>query len=139
MSYTNLQVAEAIGIPVRRLEGWVEAGVLEPTLSAGKQRRWSDEDALRAALVAEVQKIFGTNLRPGTAARILNDPLTLPLVDAAMRLAIVGRPKLLYVAAGPDGRVRIGGKHPESSPVVLVLDPGAAWTRISRSLRRRRR
>jgi hypothetical protein len=154
VSYEVQLVARAVDIPVRRLEGWVERGVVVPTVVAkgtGTRARFSRQDVLRVAIIAEIQHLFGTDFRPGSiAAKIGRDPLTLPLVDSALRLAVqedaVERPKslsqsgaytelTLYVYHGPHG-LSIGatrmppGELLKSTPVALFIDPAAVWRRI---------
>src|SRR5262249_43409313 len=91
-TYGVQRVARATGIPVRRLEGWIERGVVVPTVAArgtGTRARFSREDALRVAIVAEIQHLFGSNLRPGSvASKVAHDPLNFAHVDAALRLGI---------------------------------------------------
>lgn len=153
-SYEVQAVARAAGIPARRLEGWIERRVVVPTVAAagtGTRTRFSREDALRVALIAEIQRLFGSNLRPGSiASKIGRDPLTLPQVDTALRLAIgeetegkrssvaqIGaRLKLtLYVHYGPQGLSIGATRKPaaeilETTPVALFIDPAAVWRRI---------
>ena len=153
-SYGVQQVARAAGIPVRRLEGWIERRVVAPTAAArgtGTRARFSREDALRVAIVAEIQRLFGSNLRPGSvASRIAHDPLNFAHVDTALRLGIRedadkrsssgpeagARGKLtLYVHHGPNG-LSVGatrkppGELLETTPVALCIDPAAVWRRI---------
>jgi hypothetical protein len=154
VSYGVQQVARAASIPVRRLEGWIERGVVVPTVAAtgtGTRTRFSREDALRVALVAEIQRLFGSNLRPGSiAAKIGRDPLTVTHVDTALRLALrddaqekvksgsrpVTNTKLtLYIHYGPHG-LSVGatrkpsGEILSATPVALFIDSVAVWRRI---------
>ena len=154
VSYEVQRIARAVNIPVRRLEGWIERGVVVPTVAAtgtGTRTRFSREDALRVALIAEIQRLFGSNLRPGSiASKIGRDPLTLPQVDTALRLAIredaEGSPKsasrpganaklILYVHHGPHGLSIGAARKPpteilKATPVALFIDPAAVWRRI---------
>jgi DNA-binding transcriptional MerR regulator len=70
------QAARALGVPPRRLEGWVERGVLTPALSAtgtGTRRRFTWGDLVKAAILVELQSLLGANLRPGTVGAYLAD------------------------------------------------------------------
>jgi hypothetical protein len=147
-------VARAVDIPVRRLEGWVERRVVVPLVrpsGTGTRARFSPEDVLRVAIIAEIQRVFGTDFRPGSlAAKLGRDPFTVPVVDTALRLAIqedsdgnspsVSRARAnatltLYVYHGPHGlSIDATRKPPDeilrTRPIVLFIDPVPVWRRI---------
>jgi hypothetical protein len=154
VSYEVKVVARAVDIPVRRLEGWVERRLVVPTVPAkgtGSRARFSQEDVLRVAIIAEIQRLFGTDFRPGSiAAKLGGDPLNLAHLDTVMRGAVHddsdekrrsgargdAKAKLrLYVYHGTHG-LSIGatGKPPDevlkTKPVVLFIDPMPVWRRI---------
>ena len=141
-------VARAVGIPVRRLEGWVEQGLVAPVVPAsgtGTRALFSTRDVLRIAIIADIQRLFGNNFRPGSvAAAIGRDPLFQAHLDTALRLALQdedpstqGRtadskadsPLRLFVHLGSDNRMQIGAtrKSPAEilkvKPVVLFINP----------------
>jgi len=148
MDFYEVQaVARAVGIPERRLEGWVERGVVIPTVPAsgtGTRIRFSRQDALRVAIIAEIQRLFGTGLRPGRiAAAFGRDPWHLPLLDTALgrtlqegehgqrRLATL----LLCIHEDTTQGLRISStRRPyerlRTAPVLLVINPAVLWRRI---------
>jgi len=154
VSYGVQRVARAAGIPVRRLEGWIERGVVAPTAAAhgtGTRARFGLEDALRVAIVADIQRLFGSNLRPGSiASKIGHDALNWAHVDTALRLSLredVGETTAAGARSGEKGRLilyahcdsrglSVGAtrKPParvlETIPVALFVDPAAVWRRI---------
>src|SRR5215472_15269602 len=71
-TYEARLAAIAANIPVRRLLGWCEAHVFQPTIPArgkGSRRRFTRGDIVALVLIAELQRLFGPNLRPGLIAR----------------------------------------------------------------------
>ena len=158
--HSTQTVARAVGIPARRLTGWVERGVIVPSAPAsgsGTRTGFTPEDILRVAIVAEVQRLFGTNLRPGSiATTILADPFTVPWVDTVSRLTIrhdrrrqqsaepnsEAKPRLvLYVYPDAKGRPSLGATSKpldellKARPVILVIDPLPLWSRIQSRLK----
>lgn len=156
-TYPVQAVARATGIPARRLQGWVERGVVvatEPARGTGTRTRFSSEDALRVAILAEIQRLFGSSrgLRPGgVAAQILGggNLLTLAHIDTAMRLAIQGSASKqddasgrlrLYLYMDDKGRGAIGAsrKSPDefskTRGVLLLIDPVEVWRKIESRL-----
>ena len=152
--YEVQRVARAAGIPVRRLEGWIERRVVVPTAAArgtGTRARFSREDALRVAIVAEIQRLFGSNLRPSSvASKISHDALNFAHVDKTLAVSVredadkgsssgqeagAGEKLTLYVHYGPHGpSVGATRKPPgellEATPVAPCIDPAALWRRI---------
>jgi hypothetical protein len=151
-SYEIQAVARAVDIPARRLEGWVEQGLVIPTGRArgtGTRSRFTPEDVMRVAIIAEIQRLFGTTFRPGTiASAIGRDPFTLPRVDTVARLVIQrheghshSKPEdterlVVYVYQGRKGQptLEVSRKTPEHimkiAPVVLLIDPLRLWLRL---------
>jgi MerR-like DNA binding protein len=147
-------VARAVDVPPRRLEGWVERGIivpLEPPDGTGSRTRFSREDALRVAIIAEIQQMFGKGFRPGgIAAKLGHDPLVLGHVDTALRLAIRGdsrgaqnseaHPLRLYVYVAEDGEPKIRATRKPTDEIVitrgvlLVIDPAEVWRKIESRL-----
>lgn len=96
--YEIAQGAGALGIPERRLEGWVERGVLSPGVQAagpGTRRRFSLFDLVKAAVINRLVEMFGPSLRPGAIAAQLDWKRACP--DMVMW--------------GPDGPMFIDYKH----------------------------
>lgn len=75
--YTVSAVAKAAGIPVRRVEGWVERRVVRPRARArgtGHRARFTLREAFAVAAVAAVQRHYlrkGLHLRPGQAVKTI--------------------------------------------------------------------
>lgn len=74
-SYSTGQVAKALGLNVRRLEGWAEQGLLSPKVQRGQsrhgdRRQYAWPDILTAAVLAEAQQLLGAHFRPGCLAQI---------------------------------------------------------------------
>ena len=72
-TYEARIAARAAGIPLRRLLGWAapERGVLRPAVRGrgkGTRRGFTVPDIVVAALLADLQQLFGRNLRPGVIA-----------------------------------------------------------------------
>jgi MerR HTH family regulatory protein len=158
-SYEVQAVAHAVDIPVRRLEGWIERRVVVPTVRAsgtGTRTRFSRQDVLRIAIIAEIQRLFGTDFRPGgVASAIGRDPLTLPWFDTALSQAMGGpldglpgsaagpdaRGLLLYVYRRDARRLDIGASRKpldkllKTAPVLLLIDPSELWRRIQARLK----
>jgi DNA-binding transcriptional MerR regulator len=155
ISYEVQVVARAVDIPARRLEGWVERRVVVPTVPAsgtGTRARFSPQDVLRIAVIAEIQRLFGTDFRPGgIAVAIGRDPFMLPWLDTAFTEAIQENPPglqsadsgtrgkrrlLFYVYRNAKGRPDIGftRKTPDeilkTTPVLLLIDSEELWRRI---------
>jgi hypothetical protein len=148
-------IARAVGIPPRRLEGWVERGVMASSLAGagpGHRRRFSRGDALRVAIVFEVQKAFGTALRPGTFAGTLAQqgeaPVNQLLAGIARRGGRAGPPGLtpmLYAfLAGRQGlkisvtwlsaRESMLEQLQRHGPVLVLVDLAALWRRVEAGL-----
>jgi hypothetical protein len=75
-TYTTGQVARALGLNVRRLEGWAEQGVLSPAklrghTPHGDRRQYAWADIMAAAVLAEAQKLLGRHFRPGAMAELV--------------------------------------------------------------------
>ena len=58
-SYTTAQVAEAVGVPLRKVISYVERGFVSPSirdaLGHGSKREWSYSDVVRCAVVTFLQ------------------------------------------------------------------------------------
>jgi len=75
-SFTSGQVATALHIPPRRIEGWAEKGLLSPRVLRGRtrfgdRRQYTWPDVMMAAILVEAQRILGTQLRPGILAEAI--------------------------------------------------------------------
>src|SRR5262245_8384468 len=76
-TYTSGQVARAAGVPNRRLEGWLERGIITVPLQRGRsrhgnRRRFTFGDALKVAVLAEAQRLHGEmTSRPGKLAAVI--------------------------------------------------------------------
>lgn len=150
--YSLQEAARAAGLPVRRLAGWLEQGILVPTIPAtgsGSRRGFSGQDVLRIAILAEVQNLFGINLRPGTLAdKLGSDTFVLPYLDAAASVAIresdgkQGARLLVYVHASGK-RLVVGATREgvdtvlKTAPAALVIDVAGVWRRVRERLARR--
>jgi hypothetical protein len=143
-TYGTQLVASAVGIPPRRLEGWIERQVLTPLVAAsgkGTRARLSREDALRVAVIAEIQRLLGVNLRPGSIGAALGrDRTLLGHVDSLLRRATQDRGPRTWLAIRHDGRrLVVGGTtRPqellETVPVILLIDATALWLRLRTKL-----
>jgi hypothetical protein len=63
-TYTLPEAARRLGIPVRRLRGWLDRGVVRGTLPAprrGVDRRLTASDLVRVRALADLQQLFGAN------------------------------------------------------------------------------
>jgi hypothetical protein len=150
-SYTVKAVAHAVNIPARRLEGWVERGIIVPTLPSsgtGTRTRFSRQDVFRVAVIAEIQRLFGTDFRPGSiASTIGRDLLTMPWLDTAFEIATREAKTLvpsagekakltLYVHEGSGKQRSIGATRKPANellktvPVLLLIDPAELWRKI---------
>jgi hypothetical protein len=74
-TYTTGQVARALKIPVRRMEGWAEQGLLVPKVLRGQtrhgdRRRYGWKDVITAAVLAELHRLLGARFRPGGIAAL---------------------------------------------------------------------
>src|SRR5262245_6468673 len=61
-TYTLPEAARQLGIPVRRLRGWLDRGVVRGTLPAprrGMDRRLTASDIMRVRALADLQQLFG--------------------------------------------------------------------------------
>jgi hypothetical protein len=69
-TFTLKEAAKLVGVPLRRLRGWLDKGVLRGTLPAprrGVDRRVTASDLVRLSAMASLQRLFGArNLRLGT-------------------------------------------------------------------------
>src|SRR5262245_48029483 len=145
VSYEVQAVARAIDIPERRLEGWVERGVVAPTTRAsgtGTRIRFSPQDVLRVAIITEIQRLFGTELRPGRIAATLGaNPWHLPFLDTALRRHIKagesGKSRTeLFLCVHHDGtelRITYTANPQEklkATAAVLVINPAVIWRTI---------
>lgn len=153
-SYGVQAVARAAGIPARRLEGWVERQVIVPLGRArgtGTRVRFSAEDVLRVAIIAEIQYLFGAEFRPGSIAAALGavgrDPSLLPILDTVLRLVIGDDAKddpeelVLCLHRTTDGRLKIRPIRKAEEiltvgAVLLLLDPRQLWRRVSPKLKK---
>ena len=69
--YEASAAARVVGIPLRRLLGWVARDVFRPTIAArgrGTRRRFTRGDLLQLSIIAELQALLGSHLRPGSIA-----------------------------------------------------------------------
>jgi hypothetical protein len=58
------------------LEGWIEQGVLRATGRAagpGSRRAFALPDIVKAAILCELQRLFGAHLRPGSLQGLIAD------------------------------------------------------------------
>jgi len=74
--YTSGEVATALRIPPRRIEGWAEKGFLTPKVLRGQtrhgdRRQYAWPDVMTAAVLVEAQRLLGTQLRPGILAEAI--------------------------------------------------------------------
>jgi hypothetical protein len=70
------QAALAAGIPMRRLQGWLDRKVFAPSVGAsgrGSRRKFTRGDIVALAIIAELQAILGSHLRPGVLAQEVTD------------------------------------------------------------------
>jgi hypothetical protein len=73
------RAARAVGIPVRRLEGWVARSIVRPSVAGtgpGSRRRFSRADVLVVAFLDELRPLLGggqRRLSQGPIARELQD------------------------------------------------------------------
>jgi MerR HTH family regulatory protein len=150
--YSIREAARAAGVPVRRLAGWLEQHIFVPTVPAtgsGSRRGFSGQDVLRVAILAEVQNLFGINLRPGKlAGKLGGDALVLPYLDAAASIGIRESdggqgPRLLVYAYASDNGLVVGATREgldtvlKTAPAALVIDVAAVWRRVRQRLDRR--
>lgn len=118
-SYSSGPVARAVGIPIRRLEGWAEQGLVTPRVHRGRSRHgdrrlYTWPDVLTVAVLAEAQRLLGaTTFRPGGVAAAVakvmrSDRLGVvsSVPDAVLAISMEGgaRPKadLVYYARVQD-------------------------------------
>ena len=149
--YSLPQAARAAGLPVRRLAGWLEQHILVPMVPAtgsGSRRRFSGQDVLRIAILAEIQNLFGINLRPGPLASKLGaDVLVLPFLDTAASIAIRESddnqgPRLLVYVYISSKELKISatregvGTIIKAAPTALVIDVAGIWRRVRERLHR---
>ncbi len=56
------EVAKLLGTPARRIEGWVEQGLLKPAVRGkgpGRRREFSLENLIQTAVLIELRRTFG--------------------------------------------------------------------------------
>jgi excisionase family DNA binding protein len=136
---TTREAGEKLGVAVRTVQLWVEAGLLPAWRTAGGHRRIS-RDAVEA-LVAERAQMLGPVVVPSVktppAARILvveDDPIMLRLtvqVIMAWKLPI----ELITAVNGFEGLLRIG----EVRPDLVITDlnmPGMDGFQMLQTLKR---
>ena len=75
--FTSSQVARAVGVDSRRLEGWMERDILRPKGESkqGVPMEYSFGDAMVAAVLAELQRLLGSDFRPGRVASLVEEAL----------------------------------------------------------------
>lgn len=86
---TSQQVAATAGATYRQLDHWVRTGLLHPQIPAngsGTQRRWSLDDAVRAAAIAKLRRAGVTLAR---AAAILDGAPVDPPVAVTLDLDVI--------------------------------------------------
>lgn len=156
--YDVQTVARAVDIPVRRLEGWIERRVVVPAARArgtGTRAGFSRQDVLRIGIIVEIQRLFGTDFRPGRiASAIGRDPLTWPWLDTVLSQTLPGpaggargsgperdaSPLRVCVYRRDARRLSITASRKPASellriaPVLLLIDPLQLWRRIQSHL-----
>jgi hypothetical protein len=97
---------------------------------------------LRVAIIMEIQRLFGTELRPGRIAATLGaNPWHLPFLDTALGRHIKagqsGTPRTeLFLCVhhnGKEFRISYTAKPEEklkAMPAVLVINPAVIWRTI---------
>ena len=108
-TYTSGQVARALELPSRRVEGWTEAGLIKPRISKGAsrhgdRRRFAWGDIIVCGVLAQVQRILGGHLRPGAIARLVVKEFDTRSAEFAV-LGDPARPALLLIES-VDGKPR---------------------------------
>jgi DNA-binding transcriptional MerR regulator len=80
-TYAPGKVARALGIPVRRLEGWGARGLVTPNKQRGRTRHgdrrlYDFRDVMTVAVLAELQKLLGSStFQPGGVARLVAEQM----------------------------------------------------------------
>jgi hypothetical protein len=75
--YTTTQIADALGIPVRKLITFEERGYLKPSIQSasghGSRRLWSFTDAVRCGVVAYLANVFSVDFLRVLAPHLADD------------------------------------------------------------------
>jgi hypothetical protein len=114
-TFTLKEAAKLVGVPLRRLRGWLDKDVLRGTLPAprrGVDRRVTGSDLVRLRAMAELQQLFGAgNLRlghqPNTVGRRLADWHPTPrwrtlVADGVVIFSTLGKDTLVIDLLPPE-------------------------------------
>ncbi|CAB3905671.1 excisionase family DNA-binding protein [Achromobacter mucicolens] len=133
---TTKQAAELIGVSVRTIQLWVEAGILRAWKTEGGHRRVaraSVDDLLQARVTKSEEALAGSESGPLRVVVVEDDPHLQTVYELA--LTCLSFPLDLRIAGdGFSGLVRIG----EFRPHVIIADlnlPGLDGFRMIRALK----
>lgn len=137
------QAAEILNVPARRLEGWVERGLLRPRIKRGRtphrnRAQFGWPELMMAAIVAESQKLLGRHFRPGNMCRLitgLGDDRYAPEAGTTDRVLI-----LRGIGWRPVQAVLVPERHATPFPdMALVIDLGLLARKLEKRIDRIRR
>lgn len=71
------EVAKAIGVPLRRVHGWRERGILRPEkeLQQGRAMEYGFGHVMVAGVLATLQTMFGLDFRPGNVVGLKTEAI----------------------------------------------------------------
>ena len=133
------------------MRGWVEQGVLRPSVRAtgkGTRRRFTKLDLARGLIIAECQRLLGSNFRPGTfkdeatVAGRLSRLKPSEFEGALLDLSRLDKDPLIFFAVLENGRALMTAFGStatappilQSAPVVLVVNIRLIGERLRKAI-----